>query len=199
MGTRGAGPGGSAPAAPLPAATAVGARRRGARARIGSSYPHWFYLPAGIVFVVIFVIPTLLSFWFSLTRWTLFDHRVHRARQLRAVPARAVAHRGRAQHPHLRHRDERPQGDHRAAPGDAAHLAAAGPQPPALDHLLPRAGEHRRRGHHLRRADASVDRAHQPHARGLRHRRTAVARRARTSPCSRWRSSTSGRASASPS
>ena len=38
-----------------------------------NAYPYWFYLPAGIVFGVIFVVPTLLSFYYSLTRWTLFD------------------------------------------------------------------------------------------------------------------------------
>ncbi len=37
------------------------------------SYPYYFYLPAVVIFGVIFVLPTLLSFWFSLTRWTLFD------------------------------------------------------------------------------------------------------------------------------
>jgi raffinose/stachyose/melibiose transport system permease protein len=37
------------------------------------TYPHWFYIPAGIVFAVFFVTPTLLAFYFSLTRWTLFD------------------------------------------------------------------------------------------------------------------------------
>ncbi len=37
------------------------------------SYPHSFYLPAAIIFGVIFVAPTLLAFFFSLTRWTLFD------------------------------------------------------------------------------------------------------------------------------
>jgi len=37
------------------------------------TYPHWFYIPAGIVFVVFFVLPTLSAFYFSLTRWTLFD------------------------------------------------------------------------------------------------------------------------------
>lgn len=37
------------------------------------TYPHWFYLPAGLVFGVFFVIPTILAFYFSLTRWTLFD------------------------------------------------------------------------------------------------------------------------------
>src|SRR5512134_2524940 len=37
------------------------------------TYPHWFYLPAGLVFLVFFLVPTALAFYFSLTRWTLFD------------------------------------------------------------------------------------------------------------------------------
>jgi raffinose/stachyose/melibiose transport system permease protein len=37
------------------------------------TYPHWFYLPAGVVFLVFFFVPTALAFYFSLTRWTLFD------------------------------------------------------------------------------------------------------------------------------
>ena len=37
------------------------------------TYPKWFYLPAAIVFGVFFIAPTALSFYFSLTRWTLFD------------------------------------------------------------------------------------------------------------------------------
>lgn len=37
------------------------------------NYPYWFYLPAALVFGVFFVVPTVLSFYFSLTRWTLFD------------------------------------------------------------------------------------------------------------------------------
>ncbi len=37
------------------------------------AYPHWFYLPGGVLFLVIFVVPTLLAFFFSLTRWSLFD------------------------------------------------------------------------------------------------------------------------------
>jgi raffinose/stachyose/melibiose transport system permease protein len=36
-------------------------------------YPHWFYLPAGIVYVLFFLVPTALAFYFSLTRWTLFE------------------------------------------------------------------------------------------------------------------------------
>ena len=37
------------------------------------TYPKWFYLPAAIVFGLFFIVPTALSFYFSLTRWTLFD------------------------------------------------------------------------------------------------------------------------------
>ena len=37
------------------------------------TYPYWFYLPAGLVFAIFFVVPTLLAFYFSLTRWSLFD------------------------------------------------------------------------------------------------------------------------------
>ncbi len=37
------------------------------------TYPNWFYLPAALVFVVFFLVPTALAFYFSLTRWTLFD------------------------------------------------------------------------------------------------------------------------------
>jgi len=38
-----------------------------------SHYPLWFYIPAGVVFIVFFLVPTAISFYFSLTRWTLFD------------------------------------------------------------------------------------------------------------------------------
>src|SRR5512139_3137473 len=37
------------------------------------TYPNWFYLPAALVFGVFFVVPTALAFYFSLTRWSLFD------------------------------------------------------------------------------------------------------------------------------
>lgn len=36
------------------------------------TYPNWFYLPAALVFGVFFVAPTVLAFYFSLTRWSLF-------------------------------------------------------------------------------------------------------------------------------
>ena len=37
------------------------------------NYPYWFYLPALLVFTMFFLVPTALAFYFSLTRWTLFD------------------------------------------------------------------------------------------------------------------------------
>jgi raffinose/stachyose/melibiose transport system permease protein len=47
----------------------------GAKKRVSSPYPYWFYLPAAIIYVVLFLIPTLTSFYFSLTRWSIFDSR----------------------------------------------------------------------------------------------------------------------------
>jgi raffinose/stachyose/melibiose transport system permease protein len=41
--------------------------------RMKSPYPLWFYIPAAVVFGVLFIVPTFASFYFSLTRWTLFD------------------------------------------------------------------------------------------------------------------------------
>lgn len=37
-----------------------------------SPYPYWFVLPAAVVFVTLFLVPTFASLWFSLTRWDLF-------------------------------------------------------------------------------------------------------------------------------
>ena len=36
-------------------------------------YPRWFYIPGVLLFAVIFIIPTAAAFYYSLTRWTLFD------------------------------------------------------------------------------------------------------------------------------
>lgn len=41
--------------------------------RTKSPYPYWFILPAAAIFTVLFLVPTLASFWFSLTRWDLFS------------------------------------------------------------------------------------------------------------------------------
>ena len=39
----------------------------------GLSYPAWFFIPAAIIYGVLFIYPTIASLFFSLTRWTLFD------------------------------------------------------------------------------------------------------------------------------
>jgi raffinose/stachyose/melibiose transport system permease protein len=58
-----------APARPEKTAAPPPHKRRSMR----SMYPLWFYIPAGILFVVLFAVPTFASFYFSLTRWSLFD------------------------------------------------------------------------------------------------------------------------------
>lgn len=37
-----------------------------------SPYSNWFYLPAAVIYGTLFLLPTLASLFFSLTRWTLF-------------------------------------------------------------------------------------------------------------------------------
>lgn len=38
-----------------------------------TAYPGWFLLPAAVIYSVLFLLPTISSLYFSLTRWTLFD------------------------------------------------------------------------------------------------------------------------------
>ncbi|MDX3128578.1 sugar ABC transporter permease [Streptomyces europaeiscabiei] len=48
---------------------AAGTRRS---AEMHSAYPTWFYLPAAVIYGALFLVPTFASFYFSLTRWTIF-------------------------------------------------------------------------------------------------------------------------------
>jgi raffinose/stachyose/melibiose transport system permease protein len=43
------------------------------RRRKHTQYPLWFLLPAIVIYAVLFLLPTISSFWFSLTRWSLFN------------------------------------------------------------------------------------------------------------------------------
>jgi len=61
-----------APTGAAPPATRSG-RNEPKRKGIRSPYPSWFYIPAAVLFIVFFAVPTFASFYFSLTRWTLFD------------------------------------------------------------------------------------------------------------------------------
>ncbi len=45
------------------------------RRRIKSYYPRSFFIPAVVLYLVFFAIPSVASFYFSLTRWSLFDSR----------------------------------------------------------------------------------------------------------------------------
>lgn len=38
-----------------------------------SPYPGWFFMPAAIIYGVLFLVPTFASLYFSLTRWNLFS------------------------------------------------------------------------------------------------------------------------------
>ncbi|NHI15739.1 carbohydrate ABC transporter permease [Microbacterium excoecariae] len=35
------------------------------------SYPTWFYIPSAVLYIILFGVPTLASFYYSLTRWDL--------------------------------------------------------------------------------------------------------------------------------
>jgi len=59
---------------PAQAHPAAGRRTAASRnKRRHSQYPMWFYIPAAVLFMVLFIVPTIASFYFSLTRWSLFD------------------------------------------------------------------------------------------------------------------------------
>ncbi|HEU4946533.1 MAG TPA: sugar ABC transporter permease [Kribbella sp.] len=54
----------------------VGVRKNAAGPRRRKSpYPYWFLLPAGVIYTILFLVPAFTSFYFSLTRWTLFDQK----------------------------------------------------------------------------------------------------------------------------
>jgi raffinose/stachyose/melibiose transport system permease protein len=46
-------------------------KRRGTQRH--SQYPYWFYLPAAIIYATLFLVPTFAAFYFSLTRWSIFE------------------------------------------------------------------------------------------------------------------------------
>ena len=40
---------------------------------VSQAYPTWFYVPGALIYGVFFLVPTVFAFYFSLTRWSLFD------------------------------------------------------------------------------------------------------------------------------
>ncbi len=59
------------PPVPVALADQLSARRR--TGHIDRTYPLWFYVPGGLIYLVLFLVPTAFSFYFAFTRWTLFD------------------------------------------------------------------------------------------------------------------------------
>ncbi|MGJ8590289.1 MAG: carbohydrate ABC transporter permease [Yoonia sp.] len=43
--------------------------------RRASPYPYWFFAPAAVIFLGLFIVPTIASFYFSLTYWDPFEAR----------------------------------------------------------------------------------------------------------------------------
>src|SRR3954467_3622609 len=58
-------------ARPRAVADVAGSQKRAST--VLHTYPYWFYVPGALVFGIFFIVPTLLAFYFSLTRWSLFD------------------------------------------------------------------------------------------------------------------------------
>lgn len=48
-------------------------RGRRGRDRFAFAYPGWFYAPAAIIYGILFVLPTVISFYFGFTRWNLAE------------------------------------------------------------------------------------------------------------------------------
>ena len=71
----------------------AGAATKQPTARTGrskSTYPYWFLVPGGLIFALFFLVPSGIAFYFSLTRWTLFDQEfigLDNYRQFFAEPA----------------------------------------------------------------------------------------------------------------
>ncbi|MGW1028486.1 carbohydrate ABC transporter permease [Streptomyces sp. NPDC002577] len=61
-----------APTEPPTAKALKAAIRTRRSAKMQSAYPTWFYLPAAVIYGTLFLVPTFASFYFSLTRWTIF-------------------------------------------------------------------------------------------------------------------------------
>lgn len=51
----------------------VGGSSTPRRRRMKSPYSYWFYLVPGLIYAALFLVPTFASFYFSLTRWSLFN------------------------------------------------------------------------------------------------------------------------------
>jgi len=68
----GAGPAADSRAAGKVARSRQPSRSSGVRSTFKHTYSYWFYAPAGVIYLVIFIVPTVISFYYAFTRWDLF-------------------------------------------------------------------------------------------------------------------------------
>ncbi|WP_342239824.1 hypothetical protein [Inquilinus sp. OTU3971] len=80
----------SPPGPASPVAMARRSRSSPSRRRRSDAYPLWFHLSAAIVFGALFLVPTLASLFFSLTRWTLFSYAFFNRQIVEGMTAGAV-------------------------------------------------------------------------------------------------------------
>ncbi len=120
------------------------ARPRSRRAR-KSAYPYWFYLPAFVVFFVFFLLPTFSSFYYSLTRWTLFDSEFIGLDNFRQFFEEPALTKGLTNTLIYAVTTSGHEGDPRDGAGGAADVERARPGVHALGRVLPGAGQHDRR------------------------------------------------------
>lgn len=45
---------------------------RASAEHVDKTYPLWFHIPGALIYLVLFIVPTVFSFYFAFTRWTLF-------------------------------------------------------------------------------------------------------------------------------
>ena len=164
-------------AAQAPAQFAARSRRARRTIRHRRAYPHWFYLPVGIVFVAIFVVPTAMAFFYSLTRWTLFDWEfigLENFRQFFREPALTNGLRNTFIYAVVTSGLE---GRARDGPRPARDVADQAQGDDPLDRVLSRAGQHGGCRHHVQGDDAPDQGPDQHDDRRHRHHRAEVADR----------------------
>ena len=45
---------------------------RASAEHVDKTYPLWFHIPGAVIYLALFIVPTVFSFYFAFTRWTLF-------------------------------------------------------------------------------------------------------------------------------
>ena len=137
--------------------------------RLVSAYPTWF-LSGGYRFRRAIRFSDLRVVLLQSDALDAVRLDLHRPRQLHApILARAVPYPWGPQHADLCGGDLGSEGRSRAPAGGAAHVAGVWTKLSPLRRVLPGAGEHDRRGHHVHRADAPDNRCHQRDTRSVRH------------------------------